>query len=552
MAKAFKTIAQSGREDYYCCARAGHRLKAYGENGITAACATPTQHHSRHHSSKGIHCRGLKSAHGGRMSTTRLSQGMTPRRVRNSAGHVRHCSTSQQQISVDLLVRDEVSNASIWMDQLADAVDILEADCKSALRTALEKSSMEVSQRMEVSVLISGDEEIRDLNATWRGVNRPTDVLSFPNGEVPPGYDATILGDVVISAETAERQARQRGHSLHDEIRVLMVHGLLHLLDYDHERSEEHARVMLEEEERILKKLNWTASEGLIAQSLHGASTASLGKREKPVKLIALDMDGTLLNNDLVISDANREALMECKRRDIHVVLATGKARNAALLACQKSGLGGMFTNSSPGIFIQGLEVYGPGGKVLAKTFLPKDVVKDAFVYAEDHAVPCCAFLGKENRTLSPHFLLDELHERYFEPKSLQAESVEAIASENVHKVLYFAEDKKTIDEVVRPYWESRIGGRAKLTQAIPEMLEIVPMGSSKAIALEKVLAEYGIEAEEVMAMGDGENDVEMLSFAGLGVAVENANPKLKDVADFVVSSNEKNGVAEALWNLVL
>jgi len=76
---------------------------------------------------------------------------------------------------------------------------------------------------------------IRRLNRTWRGIDTPTDVLSFPAGEDPgPGRH---LGDLVISRETAARQARHEGHSLATELRVLALHGLLHLLGYDHERD---------------------------------------------------------------------------------------------------------------------------------------------------------------------------------------------------------------------------------------------------------------------------------------------------------------------------
>ena len=86
-----------------------------------------------------------------------------------------------------------------------------------------------------VTVVITTDRRIRRLNRTWRGVDKATDVLSFPAGDDPgPGRH---LGDVVISRETAARQARNEGHSLATELRVLALHGLLHLLGYDHERD---------------------------------------------------------------------------------------------------------------------------------------------------------------------------------------------------------------------------------------------------------------------------------------------------------------------------
>jgi probable rRNA maturation factor len=89
--------------------------------------------------------------------------------------------------------------------------------------------------RGTVTLVLTTDRRIRTLNRTWRRVDKATDVLSFPAGDDPgPGRH---LGDVVISRDTATRQARSEGHALGTELRVLALHGLLHLLGYDHERD---------------------------------------------------------------------------------------------------------------------------------------------------------------------------------------------------------------------------------------------------------------------------------------------------------------------------
>jgi rRNA maturation RNase YbeY len=85
--------------------------------------------------------------------------------------------------------------------------------------------------RGAVTVALVPDSRVRRLNRRYRCTDRPTDVLSFPSGE--PGD----LGDIVIAAGVARRQARAAGHSLQAELRVLALHGLLHLLGYDHERD---------------------------------------------------------------------------------------------------------------------------------------------------------------------------------------------------------------------------------------------------------------------------------------------------------------------------
>jgi probable rRNA maturation factor len=90
-----------------------------------------------------------------------------------------------------------------------------------------------------VSIAIVTDAHIQRLNRRFRGVNKPTDVLSFPSTEqrVPSAGRAPHLGDIVIARDTARRQAREAGHSELIEWRVLALHGLLHLMGYDHERD---------------------------------------------------------------------------------------------------------------------------------------------------------------------------------------------------------------------------------------------------------------------------------------------------------------------------
>lgn len=90
----------------------------------------------------------------------------------------------------------------------------------------------------DLSVLLTDDSEIHQLNREYRGVDRPTDVLSFSQQEGEfPSIAPDLLGDVVISLETAKKQAVEQGHSLEEELFILLAHGILHLLGYDHETS---------------------------------------------------------------------------------------------------------------------------------------------------------------------------------------------------------------------------------------------------------------------------------------------------------------------------
>ncbi|TMB57675.1 MAG: rRNA maturation RNase YbeY [Deltaproteobacteria bacterium] len=111
----------------------------------------------------------------------------------------------------------------------------------------------------ELSLLLVSDGEMRRLNRRWRGRDRPTDVLAFAQAEGPGGAPDGMLGDVVISVDTARRQAAERGETLGREAERLLVHGVLHLLGYDHERSTAEARRMQRRERALARVLGVTA-----------------------------------------------------------------------------------------------------------------------------------------------------------------------------------------------------------------------------------------------------------------------------------------------------
>jgi len=129
------------------------------------------------------------------------------------------------------------------------------------LLSVLQKTAevYDISPKTEVSLVLASDEYIHALNREYRGIDRSTDVLSFAlnEGEEPVvinGPEEVLLGDIIISLETATRQASEYGHSLERELAYLTVHGILHLLGYDHIVEEEKME-MRREEEHVLSLL---------------------------------------------------------------------------------------------------------------------------------------------------------------------------------------------------------------------------------------------------------------------------------------------------------
>lgn len=132
---------------------------------------------------------------------------------------------------------------------------LLELAKKTAQVAVLEAGGPEAA---EISLALVDDDYIRQLNREYRGIDKPTDVLSFAmrEGELLPGGE-DLLGDVVVSLETAQRQCREYGHSFEREVAFLIAHGVLHLLGYDHQ-DEEGRRAMREKEEAVLSRLGLT------------------------------------------------------------------------------------------------------------------------------------------------------------------------------------------------------------------------------------------------------------------------------------------------------
>lgn len=106
---------------------------------------------------------------------------------------------------------------------------------------------------VELSILLTDDAAISDLNRRYLGREGPTNVLAFPMGENRFSEKTLILGDVVVSVDTAMEESNQSGEPLESTVFRLLVHGVLHLLGHDHERSPREARRMRAEEERLLK-----------------------------------------------------------------------------------------------------------------------------------------------------------------------------------------------------------------------------------------------------------------------------------------------------------
>jgi len=135
-------------------------------------------------------------------------------------------------------------------------IKINQRKIKGIIKIALQH--LKADEKTEISLLFTDDKFIRLLNHKYRGINKSTDVLSFSLREgsvkMPGSESDKLLGDIIISLETAQRQADNLNHSMEKELTVLLIHGLLHLTGYAHEEDKDY-KIMREKESEILENL---------------------------------------------------------------------------------------------------------------------------------------------------------------------------------------------------------------------------------------------------------------------------------------------------------
>ena len=266
------------------------------------------------------------------------------------------------------------------------------------------------------------------------------------------------------------------------------------------------------------------------------------------IELVVVDLDGTLLNSKHEMSERNETVLKKAIEQGIRVVIATGKTRTSGLEIAKRLSL------DTPGIYLQGLTVYKADGTLMQEQTLEPDVARQVITFAEDRGFDVVIYSGEQIlvRTLDDYS--KELANKYHEPTPEAVGPLQNVLGRKpVNKVLILRRDQPERITALRWQLGMQLDGKARMVQAmIPDMLEVLPPNSSKGVALKALLKSMNFTPDQVLAIGDGENDLEMIELAGIGVAVGNADPKLKEAADHIVGTNDKDAVAEALEKFVL
>lgn len=240
------------------------------------------------------------------------------------------------------------------------------------------------------------------------------------------------------------------------------------------------------------------------------------------IKLVALDMDGTLLNNKGVVSLANRQAIKSAKDKGVIVVLSTGRS----LLTCRDHA--DDLELSSYLVTVNGSEIWDENRELVERNLVNPEHIKWMWELSNQHKAKFWAI----NTVGTLH---NELPEDFQNFEWL--------------KFGFSIDDDATRGLVLN---ELTAKGVFELTNSTLKNIEVNAAGINKARGLSVVCARLGIDMKNVMAVGDSRNDLMMIKEAGLGVAMGNAQEVVKEEADWITSTNEEDGVAKAIQKWVL
>ncbi|MDP2892491.1 MAG: Cof-type HAD-IIB family hydrolase [Bacillota bacterium] len=260
------------------------------------------------------------------------------------------------------------------------------------------------------------------------------------------------------------------------------------------------------------------------------------------IKLLALDLDDTLLDQDAKITPRAERAVKNAAKQGVKVVLATGRHFDCVKIYAAQLGL------DAPVITQGGSEIFGMDGKRLYACFLSPRQAREIIAFALEEGVHYQTYTDdgfcyeREN----------EYTRQYHEFNGLKGIEVPNLRDTEVHtpKVLLIEKPEKVTELMTKA--KQRFGRKYNITTSKPIYLEFNRVGASKGAAVEYIAKMYGFSRENVMAIGDGLIDMSMILFAGFGVAMANASEAVRTTADYVARSNRDDGAARAIEQFIL
>ncbi|MCD8355748.1 MAG: Cof-type HAD-IIB family hydrolase [Clostridia bacterium] len=273
------------------------------------------------------------------------------------------------------------------------------------------------------------------------------------------------------------------------------------------------------------------------------------------IKLIALDLDGTLLGSDSLVHESERQALQQARQNGVSIVLCTGRSVHDSLPHAQAAGgVDWIITEN-------GARITSSDGETIYRHPLSVQHLKLLLELCEVHHVEpsfygescvwygeqCRAFFDEIYRTTGRMPPIDMGNYRYIETR----EQWHMLAEKTVYKSIVYG-DIADLDSWMQDMQETGAFESEPSIFCGLKNIEINAKGTNKGTALLYLAEHLGLTRKQVMACGDSDNDRKMLQAAGLGVAMRNAPAHIQNIANVVTDTNELHGVAKAIQNYVL
>ena len=266
-------------------------------------------------------------------------------------------------------------------------------------------------------------------------------------------------------------------------------------------------------------------------------------------KLLVLDVDGTLLNNEKEISKRTLASLLKVQQMGIRIALASGRPTYGLMPLAKILELGnyGGFIVSYNGCQI----INAQNGEILFERRINPEMLPHLEKKAHKNGFAIFTYHDDTLLTDSPNNEHIRTEAKLNNLKIIKEEDFSIAIDFAPCKCMLVSDDEEALTGL-EEHWKRRLNGTLDVFRSEPYFLEVVPCGIDKANTLGALLSHLNITREEVIAIGDGVCDVNMLQIAGLGVAMGHSQDSVKVCADYVTASNEEDGVAQAVEKMIL
>ena len=237
-----------------------------------------------------------------------------------------------------------------------------------------------------------------------------------------------------------------------------------------------------------------------------------------PYRLAAVDLDGTLLGPNKEIGEENAAAVRRLNENGARVIIASGRRHQNSIRFQRQLQLKGPIIACQGGLIRD-----GESGNVIEAHFLPQAVAKDIVSEAEKNGVQAIYYHLDHLYVAERNNRWIDLYESRVGERAETLPSLSQLDGRRALKIVWYGDP--VVLKKIRPEIAERYRGKVDVLSTESENLEFMPRGINKAAALEKVARELGVSREQVLAFGDAENDLQMLAWAGMGVAMRHGNP---------------------------